>query len=333
MFQSLCSIYPKGGYVAAMHRMVSRVHCELDDDLDDLPELMQWYIMHCIDRMIHFERLALGLNYFVFYRVVNEKYILYEFNTLLLEEACDIGFNRLVCTPSLFDEDYPESMEECMDWFKTGVVKSDMCNECIHSLISVNCTLFPESGGCQFYHEWQSREANPLYFYQGYDTTLGIWEQNVQKALGMRMSAGEAMKRRAEIRALYLEMVTVDEVQYGHCLQICVPESMLLRFVYPCVTYGKPISIHTCGGRYMGYDLFPFRPNPIPFKKALLSPAARFFQSRIIAHPNLFLSGRAVVNVLHGHHAFDEDAFRKKLCSLMAPLLANPVKFSLSKFK
>jgi hypothetical protein len=110
----------------------------------------------------------------------------------------------------------------------------------------------------------------------------------------------------------------------GHCLQICVPASALNRFVYPCVFYGKPITLHAKHEAYVAYDRFPPVADPPPparFEEVLLSPSGKNMQARIIAHPNLFLRHGAVVNVLDGDYRFDPDAFRSALRALVRPYL------------
>ena len=71
--------------------------------------------------MIECERAAWNLDYFVFYRVISGKYLLYEFNTLMLllfAEVREEQMHGLLCVPSLLEAAYPKSIEDMIQRFR-----------------------------------------------------------------------------------------------------------------------------------------------------------------------------------------------------------------------
>ena len=327
--------------------MKAYVHSELEDELDNMPDdLTRWYILHCIDRMIEFEKVALGLDYFVFYRVVGKKYILYQINTILLEFAGLYDGDLICAVPSLDEAEYPDSVSDLMNWFETNRVQSDM--QCTDFLLSVNCTLFPAGKNAEFYKKHHLREASPLFFFNEYDGSLLQYRRGMEKIFRRcEIPEEQANELCNTIESLYLEKMSQryddgSEGFNGHCLQICVPASALHGYVYPSVYYGTPITLHhhrRKKGQYEAHDRFPesSRPQSLPpaarFEEVIFSPDACHMQSRIIGHPNLFIKHGAVTNVFHGEYKFDTDGFRNELRELLRPHYKPEFKLNFSKFQ
>jgi len=335
MFQSLCSLIrkaKKGSSVLeqAMCSMTYHVYEETYADMDEMCEPMRHHVHRCIDRMIWIEQRVVGLNYFVFYRVVDDKYTLYQFNTLILEAAGLYAGKGLLVTPSVNDCDFPDSMETLMGLFKTKCIRSDLDDQCLSSVVSVNCTLFPSGNNHIVYDGHHICEANPIRFFVGYDGTPGYWQHNIRKVLTTNMSEASASGICLKMESLYQK----HSNGYGNCLQICVPASALHQFVYPCVHYGKPVTVHGTAGAYKVHDKFPSHPvNTVSYEEFLFSAEARHTQARIIAHPNLFLKHGAVVNVMNGNPEFDADGFREGMLEIMQPFLAkSSISCTLNKF-
>jgi len=340
MFQSLCrfirtptkdAVDKMSVYDRAWYDMNAHIQDQLYPDMDYESHQMHLHVLQCIDRMIWFEQRLAGLNYFVFYRVVDSKYILYQFNTLMLEAAGMCTGDRLIVTPSINDCDYPDSMEQLMGWFKSKQATHDTGERCLTSMVAVNCTLFPNGNDRSFYRDGYSPvEARPVLFFDGYDGTPSQWENAIKEELTTRLSEPESSGLILQMEALYQE----HSNELGNCLQICVPSLVLNQFVYPCVYYGTPISIRGNPHAYNAYNRFPSHPeNEVPYEEFLMSSQACNTQARIIAHPNLYLKHGAVVNIMHGNPDFDPLGFRDSLREIIAPFLACPsVSNALAKF-
>jgi len=129
-----------------------------------------------------------------------------------------------------------------------------------------------------------------------------------------------------------------DFVAKGHTLQICLPRAALDRFAYPSVAWGHPVSLYSeiqaknepmilhvfpvSEQRFYGAKKTPKGMRPVPQAEFLRSPEISELQTRILAHPNLYLRHGAVCNVFHGNPNFDPRAFRGRMLQILQPLIA-----------
>jgi hypothetical protein len=305
-----------------------------------------------IQQMLDCERAAFAMDYFVFYRLIGKKYILYEFNTIMLslltEKPLAAESVRLIPVPSLSENDYPESIESAIEMFRGNDGVSDSSPEISSFLLSVNNTLKPTKNTRAKNHTHVTIEAQPLsYFFDGYDETHGYMEKIssfLQAFLGA--SAQEAEQIIADLVSAYDEAQSPHEHNGGHTLQICVPRAALERFVYPAVAWGHPVSVwHDAGKRLQVVPVWqhqlcnsdlrknasgmkggervrvPADWTAIPFEAFLHSPDVGHLQSRIMAHPFLFLEHGAVTNVFHGNVHFNAPHFRVRAVLRLRPLI------------
>jgi hypothetical protein len=316
------------------------------------PESKRRFVLKEFSGMIECERHAWQLDYFVFYRVVRNKYALYQFNTLMLTCFNDLTWGRephrggLICTPCLDDSLYPDSMEHLMGMFVSREIRSDSDSFTSNAVISVNNCLTPTGKRSVRLHSplTHTEEASPMDFYTGYDETV-VYKDQMQSFIRSFFETTEA-EAGATVKAifrLYRNSQRGAAGFKGHCLQICIPSAELHRFAYPCVSYGGPVDL------YQGLDerihAYKFGDpsvrereveGPITLAQLLRRREMRELQARIIAHPNLFLSAGAVTNVFHANPKFDEHAFKVKLIELLAPLIRKAIgrgkRIDLSKF-
>jgi hypothetical protein len=295
------------------------------------------FVLREFSEMIKCERDAWQLDYFVFYRVVSNKYVLYQFNTFMLTCFNDTTWGRephrggLICTPGLDDSLYPDSMENLMGMFVSGEVRSDSGLFASNSLISVNNCLTPTEKSSVRMHSplTHSQEASPMDFYTGYDETL-TYKDQMQSFIRSFFGATEG-EARATVEAAFAlyENFQRDAGRFrGHCLQVCIPRAALRKFAYPCVSYGWPVDLYQgSDGRMHAYKFGDTSVDaggvegPITLDQLLRRREMRELQTRIIAHPHLFLSAGAVTNVFHANPKFDEDAFKVELFKLLEPLI------------
>ena len=97
--------------------------------------------------MIECERVAWDLDCFVFYRVISGKYLLYEFNTLMLllfSEVREEQAHGFLCVPSLLEAAYPNSIEDMIQQFCSQTC-SDMLKGVSDVLLATNNCLAPSS--------------------------------------------------------------------------------------------------------------------------------------------------------------------------------------------
>lgn len=267
----------------------------------------------------------------VFYRLVTEKMISYEINTVLLHllghtvrESHTSPLN-LIPTPSIMEKEYPVSMKALMDMFDTRCIQSDM--ECAEFMISTNCSLLPTGYDSKYHAEplFHELEANPARFYYGYDATF-VWSFTARETLEKIMGVDPKTARDivTNISSLYKAQFKEND-HVGHLIQISIPETEVERFAYMSVAYGHPVQVieHT-NGRRMAHQLFNQKENPrsrkLTMLEALASPEISKLQARIIAHPNLFLLHGATVSVESAHAGFDRKRFQDEMIKLLEPL-------------
>ena len=300
-----------------------------------------------VNHMIDCEQKAWALDYFVFYRVVSKKYALYEFNTIMLalfsQTKPTVEALRLMCVPSLVDDDYPDSIEAAFQLYSG--IDNDSSPAAARSLLSVNNCINPTKlQNYNFvYHLIHDAEASPLKcLFDGYDETItytATMRAFAESFFGLSKEDAKALV--TQIMTLYDEFIKVPNadgnVARGHTLQICIPRGVIDKFVYPCASWGHPVRIFKAGDCDDSDDasqvhVLPVHESqwyyskkssegmtPISQLEFLRSPNLSNLQSRILAHPNLFLKHGAVTNVFHGNQSFDEAGFRHSLIALLRP--------------
>ena len=325
-----------------IYNTVSGTHFFSDSKNEAWRESVWAMVAHMIDC----ERKAWALDYFVFYRSVSRKYALYEFNTIMLavfsHTKPSVDALRLVCVPSLCDLDYPESIEAAFEMYRGE--GNDSTIEASQALLSVNNCINPTRRQTYefIYHVIHDVEASPLTFlFDGYDETIqytATMRAFTETFFGLSKADANALV--AAIMSLYdgfIEAPNADgNAAHGHTLQICIPRAAMDRFVFPCVAWGHPVGIFKegagdCDDPAVSHVLPHFKGKlyysqkstegmrPVPQTEFLRSTDLNNLQSRILAHPNLFLKHGAVTNVFHGNQSFDEAGFRRALLDLLRP--------------
>lgn len=115
-------------------------------------------------------------DYFVFYRIVDKKYILYQMNTLLLQQLrtgreWPLEEDELIITPSLNEKYYPYRLEDCFPLFARDL--NDESAQLANSLLSVNNGLIvQEKEAFAKVHMVHYIEAQPVRFFYGYDQSV-----------------------------------------------------------------------------------------------------------------------------------------------------------------
>ena len=316
MFQSLLP-FTQTGHSA--HRMmalrIENTHeCRHDAYL---AQDTQWHSFICsmFRHLIASERLVWS-KHFVFYRTVNEKYVLYQFNTLLLSL---LGHARpadgLIGVPSLDTSRYFPTMQALMSIFHYEGMNDVRVEGDV--LLSVNNCLCPTDVNSIRMHKplRHSLEVEPLFYYMGYDGAMGYFKnmcKSAQHFLGA--SPEEAYTLIKAVFALY-----EDSQPTGHCLQICIPKEVLEDFVYTSLAYGIPVALHLDQDRLHVVPYHAALPShqPITLTHFLSSrPELCKLQSRILVHPDLFLRHGAFTKVFHGSPFFYPVALRKGLLHL-----------------
>lgn len=315
------------------------IHSGSEIDADDgmvAPniESKQEHVINTFRDMIVCEREAWGRECFVFYRVVSKKYVLYQFNTLMLrcfnEVSRQVHYrDRLFCTPSLEDSIYPGSMEELRGKFMSREFVGDSGDVTSDILISVNNCLIPSNRNSIQLHSHLSHEeeAGPMNYYTGYDETT-TYERQMQRFMVTFFELSEEDSRSwvKGIFKLYRKAQKGAGKFKGHCLQICIPSAALSKFAYPCVSYGWPVELRKdSDDRLHVYDIRDTTLNRqsegVSLAQLLRRNEMRELQSRIIAHPNLFLAAGAYVNVFHANPHFNPCYFKRDLFTLLQPLI------------
>jgi hypothetical protein len=344
--------------------------------MEECSKFREHYLM-CIGIMIGNEIALAPANYLVFYRIVDENIILCEFNTLMLDIFaantfdCDRSVDgkplSLICTNCILEDVYPDSVSEHLHLMKTKEVLSDLSKGAREYLLSVNnCLSISNIDTDHFYkgkHLHES-EAHPLSFPDGY-LGDGIWESFVCKFLvnffeqsdEVADSIVKQMIRKYNIRNLDVD--DVDHCSYnslgdddgdeiknlGHLIQICIPKECVDKFAYPCFAWGSPASIYTLdkkNPRALSQSMFD---DEIPsnslgkmsFQEIMNSQYMGKVQSRILAHPNLYLEHGAFTQVVSGSREFDRRQFQDDLREILAPLISDALargkRLNYSKFK
>ncbi len=246
-----------------------------------------------------------------------------------------------MCVPSLVEADYSPTLADVISLFAAdGENDSTTCGA--NMLLSVNNCLVPTRSSLVNVHSQHSVEADPfLFFFDGYHETF-VFKTTMAQFLENHLGASHASAVQAvdAAIALYEQALLPNAdgfVAKGHTLQICIPRAALRQFVYPCIEYGHPVKLYTeratTGGvprvhavpvhRHMRHSIAPpdDTMEPMPLETFLRTPLLSDLQSRIIAHPNLFLKHGAVTNVFHGNPSFDAPLFRARLLELLTPFI------------
>lgn len=302
---------------------------------NDIDTPWQLHIWHAIREMIRCERIASYIDHLVFYRVVDDKYVQYEFHTHMLRRLSllKVPENSLVCTPSLADDDYPENMDALLSWLFQNTEKTDLCKRMALSTLSVNNCLLPTTRTHIRLHATYSShvEGHPLNNFMGGYNETSKYYQSMEKFLVVACGTEEQ-----EARACVEQLFDLHETMngktgphgtpvHGHCIQIHVPRACLQRFVYPCLAYGRPLVVR----RDPHHETLDAYGSPealsdgqgTGIELVLDSPMLGELQSRIIGHPHLFCLHGASTSVFHGNIEFNADDFRTKMEAILEPFV------------
>jgi len=328
-----------------------------DNDSSGSSSECDWetHIMKSLGKMIGNEMIVSkdGGHYYIFYRVVSENLILYEFNTLMLrmfaenEEYWASGSSSssseptaIICTPCILEDEYKLDIEGMFEEIKNeGMPFSEFCN----NLLSVNNCLLPENSITDF-HFWRKHypEAPPCRFSRGF--FIGPqWMYEIQEFVArfFGLSETEAKALTSAIENIYRQNQHIFDAdttttttttktssgpKAGHLLQICIPCEVADHFVFNAIEYSHPVSVYVLeNGKHVAYT--PLRPPPpnavrkLSLHEIMHSPDMANMQSRILAHPNLFLCHGAFTNVVSGNPLFDRQKFQQDLLLLLHPLI------------
>ena len=328
----------------------------LDDTVQETANANEWdntqtnYIYRCFYHMILNEKTAFQSGYHVFYRLVRSKYVLYQFNTLMLSTFCDAfsttAPNSFLCVPCLEAEAYPTSMINFLHLYRTKWINIDTDTRAQKCLLSVNCSLTPSDRDPGFHgqHIFHYKEASPLQFTDGYDETHAwtLYLADFMVAF-FDMDLPQAQLLIQDLLALY------GNDSLGHCIQLLVPRDSPSYSVFPCLSYGTPIAVfrstHARRTTYKSFPLFvetsgtePRKPNPalqtfmiqhvgvdyeeLDMDDILHAPCMAKIQARLIAHPLLFTGAhRIITRIFSGSVAFDPTEFLHRMRQLMAPYM------------
>ena len=280
-------------------------------------------------------------DYIVFYRIVQENLILYEFNTLMLAIFGEANLHDnddralpLICTPCLLEASYPNSVEEHLDLLKRKVIQSDMSGGVDEYLLSVNnCLSISESDSGSFYRHCHlhQREASPLDFYEGYNG-INTWKHIIRAFIKFFFGeSDESAKQTVELIFEKYKSQNFDKSDScgGHLIQICIPKEHAERFAHTSFAYGEPASIYEIYNahrpQFMAQSSFEGAPpnakRQLSFQEIMSSEHMGSVQSRIIAHPNLFLEHGAFAGVFSGSVGFDRKKLQDDICEIMDPLI------------
>jgi len=321
-----------------------------DRELYNFPDFREYYLM-CIGTMIGNEMVLADHDYYVFYRVVNEKQILYEFNTLMLSvfagENTFWKFNPrtsheplpLICIQCLTEEVYTDTVSDFLKLMQTGKIQSDMSTRSQESIISVNNCLMPDDyihyDNFKYTKE-HCVEAHPLGFERGYNGTTDWMYDTLPNFL---MTFFEQDRKSAEtivakMRELYqfqsFDLKTSNgenrAIHQGHMLQICIPKKYAEKFAYTSFSYGYPASVYaTSQSLHIAMSSFNDPPpnaiRQLSFDEIMSGGDMAMLQTRIIAHPNVFLQHGAFTHVLSASSQFNRKKFQDDLRHLLNPLI------------
>jgi hypothetical protein len=320
-----------------------KVFEEAEDD-DDFPEQYGPHIFRCVGNMLLNELTLSQCGHFVFYRVITEKVIPYELHTVLLyllgftvrEEG---GLLGLVPTACIMEDVYPTDMEDLVKMFNARDVSGDMSEECMQFMISCNCSMLPQGNDSAFHMGklYHVLEAPPARFYKGYDITE--WTCAVkgtfEKVLCLDPPGAERLL--GQIQDLYTAHSKPDDT---HLLQINIPNSQVERFAYMSVAYGYPVTVlEDVKGKRTTYrwnaaalKALPEGTRVLNIHEILACPELAKLQTRIIAHPNLFLVHGATVTVESSRPGYDRKKFQDGIMKLLEPYVERMVLPRFEKF-
>jgi hypothetical protein len=229
--------------------------------------------------------------------------------------------------PSLDEAVYPVSLEALLRRFDDANGQlSDSSSEMSDTVLSVNNCLLPSNPSRIRLHRPldHSREASPVHFFEGYDETY-TYEDTMARFVSTFFGVGAEAAARvvADCFALYDAAQPLYE-RKGHCLQLVLPHAAVRAFAYPCVHWGRPVRLFVdADARLHAKPWQPSAAGDIDLVQLLRERAELGeLQSRIIAHPNLFLEHGAFCNVFHGNPDFDAERFSAQLSERLAPLFS-----------
>lgn len=290
------------------------------------------HIVRVVADMILDEITLSACKHRAFYRVISEKWVAYAINTAILHlmgltTREGDGSLSLIPTPCIMEEAYPASMEELHEMFKKRTIESDMSPECFDIMISTNCSLLPQGHDSSFHmgNLRHSLEAHPARFYNGYDITS--WMPTMMKTFHevFGLDAESAQRLLDQICKLY---DTHYQPEDTHVLQISIPDSQLERFAYMCIAYGYAVKvIEGPDGKRIAYhrntnNIQTDGKRVLGIHDILTSPEVAKLQTRIIAHPNLFLLHGATVSVHSSRLGSEYQKVQDGIFELLKPHVA-----------
>jgi len=306
----------------------------LNSLMDECPDFRDHYL-DCLGIMIGNEMALSQANYLVFYRSVRENIILYELNTLMLSifsENYHATANNLVCTPCLLEECYPDSIDQHLNLMKTKAIMADDDGGVDRYLLSVNnCLSISNSDSGSFYRHCHlhCREASPLSFYKGY---MGIftWQYIIKDFLVKFLEQSEeSCDHIVKLMTEKYKSQFLDEYgdDGGHLIQICIPREYADAFVYTSFAYGMPASLYVLPKtKVMAQSAFDEPPpdalGKLSLQEVMNSKHMGKVQSRILAHPNLYLEHGAFAEVVSGSRGFDRKRLQDDLRQILAPAIS-----------
>jgi hypothetical protein len=228
-----------------------------NDAYEHLGKAWQRHIRRAFQAMLHGERVARAHEHFVFYRVVNDKYVLYEFNTCMLRALSSSALHNveddaLVCTPSLDEDLYPDTLEDLLVALRHRRQGTDCSRNMAQTVLSVNNCLFPAEVSTLRLHDGRIHnhaEASPVeYFLCGYDEShyyrASMEDFLMKYCMASRDAAHRVVNRLFKWQcAMNPKRMGQHERVMGHLLQITVPREQAARFVHASVSWGLPGAI------------------------------------------------------------------------------------------
>jgi len=296
-------------------------------DFEGLPRMWKYYIRVGFAVMIRSERIAKAQDHFVFYRSINHKYVLYEFNTFMLRalSTLPVPENETLCIPCLDESLFPDSLEELVATMR-ATDGTDSQRDTAQTVLSVNNCLVPTDINDIRLHGYHhhSKEASPMaFFVHGYDATRKYTETMEQFLEKVCMASPAAARRVVNrLMAYHIKLnpkrwpVDGDDDDdrmhvAGHMVQITIPRAQAARFVYPAAAYGKPLAIRMQGKKMHAHGELPEDGLGEGLEVLLDSENVAELQSRILAHPHLFCLHGATTRVFHANVHFNEMEYRR----------------------
>lgn len=159
---------------------------EIDDDEDTS---VYFWLASCFSQMIHVEKILYQQEYAVFYRIISDQYIAYEFHSMFLflfhhqfgprslfEKMVEGDRSALmwpfVCTNTILIKEYPQDIRELISKMDINPVEqksfSDM-HVSANVLLSANCCCIgAKTGTSKFTYNFSS-DPETGYFWEGYN--------------------------------------------------------------------------------------------------------------------------------------------------------------------